>query len=347
MFMDNLERWEGIITEEGETFIAYTFENDELFSNSALRALNSFSDSHLLKCVQMQWNGLKKCIYFTEGYRPLGNNLFSMESGRFREFMVSLLRTIINVRETSILKCGNIDLNSNHIFLDWNKGEVFLICIPATAVRTLPEAEFDFNLRMQICQWLKKIPKASQGELMGFIQALVDTNLTLRDIASFGEHSFDRARKKQMSSFIGEEKKEARAFSEKRLFGQEEIPESHIFGGAGKNAQREQKRLPKLLLETVDETPPVSFYVNTFPFMIGRSVPSEHGQIDSKYSHVGRRHCRIEWTGGNFVLTDLHSRNGTWINSRKLDSGASGVIRSGDKIKLYEITFLVREIEED
>lgn len=347
LFMDKLERWEGIITEDGETFIAYTFEKDELFSNSALRALNSFSDSHLLRCVQMQWNGMNKCIFFTEGYRPLGNNLPSMESGRFREFMVSLLRTIINVRETSILKYGNIDLNSNHIFLDWNKGEVFLVCIPAAAMHTLPEAEFDINLRMQICQWLKQLPQSSQRELMGFIQALVDTNITLREIASFGEHGFGGARKMQTDGFIREEKKEAGMFAEKRAFRQQERSDPFVFGSAGSSGRHEQNMPPKLLLETVDETPAFRFLVDKSPFFIGRSVPQDHGQIGSKYSHVGRRHCRIEWTGDSFVLTDLNSRNGTWINSKKLTSGGSSVIRSGDRIKLYEITFLVRAVEED
>lgn len=50
---------------------------------------------------------------------------------------------------------------------------------------------------------------------------------------------------------------------------------------------------------------------------------------------VGRQHARISWTDDDpitFMLTDLGSRNGTFVNGRLLT--ASIVLHSGDVIQL-------------
>ena len=59
---------------------------------------------------------------------------------------------------------------------------------------------------------------------------------------------------------------------------------------------------------------------------IGRSG-SNSVCIDSQ--RVSRHHAAIEWTGDSFVLTDMGSRNGTYVNNQKVTAHA---LANGDAI---------------
>ena len=322
-------RWDGIVYEKSESYLAYTFENDVLFSKTAMKAILSSTDQHLLKCVLIHWDGKKKCVFFTGNYRSLGQNLSDMDSKRFFEFMISIMRSVVSIRETSILKCSSIDMDLNHIFLDWNKGEACLICLPSDSLQMIPEAEYDIDLRMRMLQWMKKLPLQAQQELNRFTQMITDSGMTLKDIISSG-HYTDKA-----GGPVNDDASSGRAV-------RYQTPGPDRFG----KVRHKEEKNPRILLESADDAG-YSFLVNHSPYFIGRDVPSSQGRIDSKYNYVGRRHCKIEWNGTCYLLTDLESRNGTWINQDKLERGGSGVIRAGDMISLMKLSFYVKEAGED
>lgn len=53
---------------------------------------------------------------------------------------------------------------------------------------------------------------------------------------------------------------------------------------------------------------------------------------------VSREHCLIAREGA-FYITDLKSRNGTWLNGKKLTPKRPYLIKSGDQFKLGKVTF--------
>lgn len=59
---------------------------------------------------------------------------------------------------------------------------------------------------------------------------------------------------------------------------------------------------------------------------IGRST-GNNVCIDSE--RVSRHHAAIEWTGDRFMLTDMGSRNGTYVNNEKVKAHA---LSNGDAI---------------
>lgn len=69
--------------------------------------------------------------------------------------------------------------------------------------------------------------------------------------------------------------------------------------------------------------------VGTEPLIIGRSPKSEI-QIDQE--SVSRNHCRIRFTGSGFVVNDLGSTNGTYVNDNLVE--AEGRLRHGDQLKV-------------
>lgn len=54
--------------------------------------------------------------------------------------------------------------------------------------------------------------------------------------------------------------------------------------------------------------------------------------------NVSKRHCRIEWADGRFIVTDEDSTNGTYVNRRRIT--APTIVREGDRI--YVGDFVLR-----
>ena len=68
--------------------------------------------------------------------------------------------------------------------------------------------------------------------------------------------------------------------------------------------------------------------LNTFPAILGRDPKCT---IVIKDAEASRRHLRIKQRGRLFILEDLDSRNGTYVNG---DRVINTTIKSGDKILL-------------
>ncbi|MBI4871383.1 MAG: FHA domain-containing protein [Candidatus Riflebacteria bacterium] len=61
-------------------------------------------------------------------------------------------------------------------------------------------------------------------------------------------------------------------------------------------------------------------------------------------SHVSRNHATIERTVKGFVLTDLESKNGTFVNNKAVKSS---VLNAGDKVKIGENFLFVDNAQAD
>jgi two-component system cell cycle response regulator len=69
--------------------------------------------------------------------------------------------------------------------------------------------------------------------------------------------------------------------------------------------------------------------VTTEPLVIGRSPKCEI-QVDQE--SVSRNHCRIRFEGGEFLVRDLGSTNGTYVNDDLVHD--DGRLRHGDQLKV-------------
>jgi NADPH-dependent 2,4-dienoyl-CoA reductase/sulfur reductase-like enzyme/pSer/pThr/pTyr-binding forkhead associated (FHA) protein len=57
-------------------------------------------------------------------------------------------------------------------------------------------------------------------------------------------------------------------------------------------------------------------------------------------SSVSRRHAEISYANGQYVLRDLGSSNGTFINDKRLESGSTHLLRHNDRIRFGHAPFL-------
>lgn len=75
-----------------------------------------------------------------------------------------------------------------------------------------------------------------------------------------------------------------------------------------------------------------------FPFMLGRL----ESQVDYCISNpaVGKLHAEIRKTQDGYVISDMNSLNGTYVNDERLEPGQDMIIKNGDRITLGNEEFV-------
>ena len=78
--------------------------------------------------------------------------------------------------------------------------------------------------------------------------------------------------------------------------------------------------------------------------LVDIDLTSEDGQTRG----VSRRHARVRFVNDRYLIEDLESLNGTFLNQRKLVPFVPEVLRDGDDLRFGSLSFLVelREAEE-
>jgi hypothetical protein len=84
------------------------------------------------------------------------------------------------------------------------------------------------------------------------------------------------------------------------------------------------------------------------PTILGRQAQGiiAPGTLDlTKYQGhllgVSRQHASISFVDGSFVIEDLNSSNGTWINENRLAANEPRPLRNGDVIRLGQLIIFV------
>ena len=71
-------------------------------------------------------------------------------------------------------------------------------------------------------------------------------------------------------------------------------------------------------------------------FLIGRS---ETCQLRPKSDSISRKHCILVIREGRVLIQDLKSRNGTFVNEKKLPVDRAKVLAAGDQLKIGKLSF--------
>jgi signal transduction histidine kinase len=96
----------------------------------------------------------------------------------------------------------------------------------------------------------------------------------------------------------------------------------------------EAKQAPRLVC-LIGPCAGQAFRLGAAPQVIGRTAEADV-RIDA--TDVSRRHARLEWRGGELVITDLGSSNGTSVNGAPIESK---ILHIGDRVQIGVSTILV------
>lgn len=76
--------------------------------------------------------------------------------------------------------------------------------------------------------------------------------------------------------------------------------------------------------------------LTTEKFLVGRS---ESCQLRPKSESVSRKHCIIVIRDNRVLIQDLNSRNGTYVNDKRLPTDRAKVLNPGDEIRIGKLKF--------
>src|SRR5205085_10027328 len=62
------------------------------------------------------------------------------------------------------------------------------------------------------------------------------------------------------------------------------------------------------------------------------------------HSSVSRRHAEISYANGQYILHDLGSTNGTYVNDTRMEPGSTSILKPGDQVRLGKIARFVFQL---
>ena len=294
---------------------AYILNDNNNFSLTGYRILQSQEKSCFIKCAKVRYNGHIKLIYFSSAYSSLSDILSKLTPDNFINVIANLLSAIQEVQNNGFLTCTNIDISPESIFVESNTLAVKIICIPLNQINNHKTiAEFQNDFKTMLIHLIQSCPRLSADEKVSSISGeLFNGVLNLQDL---------------YNCILCKTKRH-------HCEPPQETPQS-----------KERKKQPELTLTTTRTLQQHSFKITVPVFQIGRAETLE-GVVDFSKA-VSRSHCEIIYENSRYYVVDSGSTHGTFIRPRanRYYSGRIPVnekreLHNGDYLKLADIEFLV------
>ena len=298
---------QGLISEINDSQnVAYLLNDNNIFFLTGYKVLHNQEKKGLIKCVKLKYNGKLKILYLSSSYRPLSSILSSLNPNSFINMLSSLLGTIIDIKDNGFLKCSNIDISFDRIFIDTNTYSVHLVYLPIISNSSNHNDELLENeLRTSLIKLINSTPNVVSDEVRRIGVYL-----------SNGTNSL-----KQLHKIVRNESAGAINIS----------PE-----GRTNSATSQQ---PPMRLLSNDSVASVLFNINKAEFILGKKNELVDGLIENNKA-ISRVHCKIIYREGYYIV-DLDSVNGTFINNVRLKANVPTLIKTGDVLRLANCEFSV------
>lgn len=285
--------------------LAYVVNDYTIFSATEYKVLQSQSDGVFIKCMKLLYNGKVQLYYLTNHFKPLTDILCTIEPNSFMNVVSNILADIISVKSNGFLLCEGIDISLEHIYIDLATYKIGLIYFPLSK-RLYPDlSEFESEFRTSLIKLIQNLQSISSPKTMQLAMDLSNGKLSLEDIYT------------RNKSYVVTDIKE---------------PYRHI------SVTPQRKKRVKLI--ATNASMPFEIEVTKDEFTIGKKQELvDRAIVFNKL--ISRSHCKIIRDGEQFVIVDLDSANGTYVNGPRIQAGQPCPIKNGDLIRLANSEFKV------
>jgi FOG: FHA domain len=254
----------------------------------------------LVRCMRMKYN-CRDALFYSVGFmKPFINEFRSADSDRATELIIALLKSVVDLKNVGFLSCVNIECSLQKVFWDGHANRVRLVYLPINQHFYPDEAAFESALR---------------GALVRQIDDLSETGKRLTEV-----------RNDLVNMAISLEEVVCNAL------GDEDVTLDRVIVKDDK---------AKLMLSATDPRPGSTqaflLSVDRDEYVIGRSPLAEGVVPFSVY--IGSKHCKILRNGDNFLVVDLDSKNGTYLNGAQLAPQQPYELHNGDCLTLANTDF--------
>lgn len=282
---------------------SYILSDNSTFLSTEYKVLQSQANSCFVKCMKMMYNGHVQLYYLTKGLKSFATMIPTLEPESFMTIVANLLSDIIDVKHNGFLSCQNIDIAFERIYVDPATLKVCLVYLPLSKRIYDDNSTFENEIRTGLVKLISGVSTLSSSKTMQLSADLSNGTLSMEDL------------------------------------------HARIKGGKIIDRDREDNRQDNTgsgLLRIIAMNAPtrVVFVINKDEFVIGKKAELCDGVIDFN-KMISRSHCKITKRGGQYMVTDLQSANGTYVNKVKLQPNQPTPIKNGDVIRLANSDFQV------
>ena len=290
------------------TNVSYVLSDNNVFFMTGFKVLQGLEKSGFLRCVKASFNGQIQLIYLTKTdhseLKSFKSMLHSLDAEAFAAILKNVISGIVQAKTVGFLHCPNIETSVDHIYVDPKTYAVYLIYLPIMEYCAAEDiSEFETELRAGMIQLIDSLPGFRVGTTLQLRAALTDGSKTLEDIVRGGG-----------------------AAPEPDLGGTTPDPGSVTTS--------------RMTLESIKHPTRFRCEIPNSTVILGNV--GEYADIEIPGSpYIGRRHCKIIFLGGNYLVSDQDSKNHTYLNGKMLAPHHREVLHDGDELRLAGSTFRV------
>jgi len=282
---------------------SYILNDNSTFLSTEYKVLQSQANSCFVRCMKMMYNGRVQLYYLTKGLKSFASMIPTMEPESFMTIVSNMLSDIIDVKHNGFLSCQNIDIAFERIYVDPATLKVSLVYLPLSKTIYDDNSTFENEIRTGLVKLISGVSTLSSSKTMQLSADLSNGTLSMEDLYA------------------------------------------RIKGGKIIDRDQEDNRQDNTgsgLLRIIAMNAPtrVVFVINKDEFVIGKKAELCDGVIDFN-KMISRSHCKITKRSGQYMITDLQSANGTFVNKVKLQPNQPTPVKNGDVIRLANSDFQV------
>lgn len=279
--------------------------NEDLFLPTEYKVLQSQNNSCFVKCMKMSYNGSMQLYYLTKEYKSLQVMAGGIDTDGFLTVVSNLLGDVIDVKNNGFLSCGKIDLSFEHIYVDPATYKVSLVYLPISEMIYGGDSAVENEIRSGLVRLIGTISSLSGGRVSRLAEELSDGTLSIEELCA-----------RVKGGYV-----------------------SHA--GKTQSAAMVQKEINKTLrLQSVNIPEEIVLEVQKPRFIIGKNAAAVDGVITCNKA-ISRVHCCIDREGTEYLITDMGSANGTFVNGDRVLPNQSRKIQPGDVVRLADSEFRV------
>lgn len=297
--------------EQVQNNTVYMLEDNQMFSPTAYRIMQNYGNLGFVPCFCARKNGKIRLMYLTSRYRRLITVLPKLSTDHSFLLVTTIFQSLKEIKEYGFVSFSHFQLDLKKIFVDTQTMIPYFICLPVTdeAGAEFQEDSWETFLRKQFADYFKAFYSGFSvpDKMQYLIQLLVAPS---RNVDSMLPELYK----------VSGGKRDLRKISQTR----EERPES---GGA--------------LLYLTDRKNGRRITVSQ-DLVLGRQFLDDGRRVFTNQI-VGRRHCEITVRNGKYYVTDLESKNGTYINKKRIPSKVPVLLSPGDILGIVDQEFQVEK----
>lgn len=296
---------------------AYVLADAGLFQATDYKVLHSQAESGFVRFTKMLFNGRIQLYYMPDNMKPLSAVLPSLNPETFLTVVSNLLQDVLETKNNGFLSCTNVELSFDKIFVDISNLKVRLVYLPVSEHLVGDDILFESQLRAELLRTIRMMPSLASPKTTALAGNLMDGTLSLEELC---------ARMKAPAASSGWKTVE---------------PQVAVHTEPEKPEIPEPPKAPKTMrLVAMNAPKRAEFTVNKDHYVIGKPGAKVHAEIDFNRM-ISRTHCCVDRDGDRFMVMDLGSTNGTFLNGDKLQPNHPKKLKDGDMLRLANSIFQV------